>query len=153
MNARRETFDKSERLCSTKLISGLFENGNSFYTSLFRVVWMRSPVALPQPAQVAFSIPKKGFRLAVTRNLIRRRMREAWRKNKLLLYDSLAIENSQIVLIIIMKGNSVPDYLSIEKSMKEIIGKLTRSIKGVTVVRSRKTEEGSMKSKTGGSSN
>ena len=147
MNARRETFEKSERLCSTKLISGLFENGNSFYTSHFKVVWVKSPVALPQPAQVAFSVPKKGFRLSVTRNLIKRRMREAWRKNKFLLYDSLATENSQIVLIIIMTGNSVPDYLSIEKSVKEIIGKLTMKIKGVTGVRSRKTEEGSTKSK------
>ena len=140
MNARRETFDKSERLCSTKLISGLFENGNSFYTSRFKVVWVISPVALPQPAQVAFSVPKKGFRLAVTRNLIKRRMREAWRKNKFLLYDSLATENSQIVLIIIMTGNSVPDFLAIEKSMKEIISKLRMSIREVTEVRSRNTE-------------
>jgi ribonuclease P protein component len=150
MNARRETFDKSERLCSTKLISGLFENGNSFYTSLFRVVWVRSPVALPQPAQVAFSVPKKGFRSAVTRNLIKRRMREAWRKNKFLLYDSLTNENSQIVLIIIMTGNSIPDYLLIEKSMKEIIGKLRMSTRAVTAVRSRKTSSEGLKRKTGG---
>jgi ribonuclease P protein component len=151
MNTRRETFDKSERLCSTKLISGLFEKGNSFYTSFFKVVWVRSPVALPQPAQIAFSVPKKRFRLAVTRNLIRRRMREAWRKNKFLLYDSPATENSQIILIIIMTGKSVPDYLSIEKSIKEIIGKLRMSIREVTGDRSRKTKEGSPKSKTVGS--
>jgi ribonuclease P protein component len=124
MNARRETFDKSERLCSTKLISGLFENGNIFYNSLFKVVWFISPVTLPCPAQVAFSVSKRGFRLAVTRNLIKRRMREAWRKNKSILYDSLASENSQIVLIVIMTGKSVPDYNRVEKSMKEIISKL-----------------------------
>ena len=86
MNTRRETFEKSERLCSTKIISGLFENGNIFYTSLFKVVWNKSPVTLPLPAQVAFSVSKRGFRLAVTRNLIKRRMREAYRKNK---YPSL----------------------------------------------------------------
>ena len=124
MNTRREAFDKSERLCSTRIISGLFENGNIFHTSLFKIVWSNSPLILPFPAQTAFSVPKKGFRLAVTRNLIKRRMREAYRKNKYLLYESLASQNKQIVLIVIMKGTSVPDYSSIEKSIKEMLDKL-----------------------------
>jgi ribonuclease P protein component len=120
----RETFDKFERLCSTKIIAGLFESGNSFYTSLFKVVWVKSPVELPGPAQVAFSVSKKGFRLAVTRNLIKRRMREAYRKNKSTLYEHLTSENIQIAFIVILRGNTVPDYLTIEKFMKEIINKL-----------------------------
>jgi ribonuclease P protein component len=124
MNTTRETFDKAERLCSTKVISGLFENGNIFYSSLFKVVWGMSPVALTYPAQVAFSVSKKGFRLAVTRNLVKRRMREAYRKNKRVLYEHLASENRQITFVVIMKGNAVPDYLTIEKSMKNMINKL-----------------------------
>jgi len=124
MNSRRQTFDKSERLCSTKLISGLFENGNIFHTSLFKVVWSNSPVILPFPAQIAFSVSKKRFRLAVTRNLIKRRMREAYRKNKYLLYEALTSENRQIVLIVIMKGISVTDYIETEKSIKKVLNKL-----------------------------
>jgi ribonuclease P protein component len=149
MNARRETFEKSERLCSTKLISGLFENGHIFYTPLFKIVWDKSPVTLPRKAQVAFSVSKRGFRLAVTRNLIKRRMREAWRRNKFLLYDSLTTENSQIVLIVIFTGKSVPDYLTIEKFMKEIMGKLSIIIGKGSEVRNRKTEEGGPESKSG----
>ncbi len=134
MNARRETFNKSERLCSTKLISGLFEDGQIFYSSFFKVVWAKSPVTLLHPAQVAFSVSKRGFRLAVTRNLIKRRMREAWRKNKFLLYDSLTSDNNQIILIVIMTAKSVPDYLTIEKSMNNLINKL--------VIMMKKTETG-----------
>jgi ribonuclease P protein component len=129
MKTRGETFNKTERLCSTKIISGLFENGNVFHISLLKVLWAKSPVALPAPAQVAFSVSKRGFRLAVTRNLIKRRMREVYRKNKKLLYDYLVSEHIQIVFVVIIKGNSVPDYLTLEKSMKDVINKLIFLIK------------------------
>lgn len=138
MNNIRETFDKSERLCSIKIIAGLFESGNIFYTSLFKVVWGRSPVPLPVPAQVALSVSKKGFRLAVTRNLIKRRMREAYRKNKKILYEHLALEITPIAFVVILRGNSVPDYPTIEKSMKEMLNKLI-------ILTSRKSEVGSPK--------
>ena len=124
MITKRETFDKSERLCSTKIISGLFESGNIFYTSLFKVVWRSSPVQLPVPAQVAFSVSKKGFRLAVTRNLIKRRLREAYRKNKNILYEFLLSENKQIVFVVIIRRNSVPDYQTIEKSIQQMLNRI-----------------------------
>ena len=138
MNTIRETFDKSERLCSRKIIETLFENGNIFYNSLFKVVWDKEQNSIPGPAQVAFSVSKRGFRLAVTRNLVKRRLREAYRKNKKTLYDHLIAENIQIVFVVILRGNSIPDYITIEKGIIEVINKLI-------MLTSQKTEDGSQK--------
>ena len=146
MNTVRETFDKSERLCSRKIIGSLFENGKIFYNSVFKVVWEMDQISLPAPAQVAFSVSKRGFRLAVTRNLIKRRMREAYRKNKKILFDHLLSQNIKIAFVVILKGNSVPDYATIEKGMKEVINKLIILTGRKSEVRSPKPEAGSRKS-------
>jgi ribonuclease P protein component len=124
MNTTRETFDKSERLCSRKIIEILFETGNIFHNSLFKVVWNKGQDTIPGPAQVTFSVSKRGFSLAVTRNLIKRRMREAYRKNKKPLYDHLLSQNIKIAFVVIVKGKAVPDYASIEKAIRDVIQKL-----------------------------
>jgi ribonuclease P protein component len=129
MITRHETFKKYERLCSRKIIAGLFENGNVFYVPFYKVIWAKSEKVFLQPAQVAFSVPKRDFRQAVTRNLLKRRIREAYRKHKHILYEFLRSENIRITFIVIFRYNSVPGYLSVEKSMKELISKFKKELK------------------------
>ena len=129
MIARKETFKKSERLCSRKIMTGLIDNGNIFYMPFYKVIWSKYNNELHFPAQVAFSVPKRGFRHAVARNLLKRRMREAYRRNKHVLYDFLSMEDIRIVFMVIFRDNSVPDYRSIEKSMQELINKFKTEVR------------------------
>ena len=124
MVSYRETFAKGERLCSKKTIAEIFEKGRSFYCKSLQVIWIIGPESIPFPAQVAFSVSRKSFRIAITRNFIKRRLREAYRKKKHLLYQHLQEKERKISFFIIFKDTSVPDYKSLEKAIGEAIGKL-----------------------------
>jgi ribonuclease P protein component len=124
----KQTFGKNERLCRTKLIDEIFENGSIFHTSLFKVVWIISSTDLPSKAQVAVSVPKRSFRHAVTRNLIKRRIREAYRKRKHILFRVLESENIQIAFIIIYRNDIAAEYSVIENSVGELIEKLCDNV-------------------------
>ncbi|WP_239016374.1 ribonuclease P protein component [Sphingobacterium corticibacter] len=75
------TFKKEERLCSVRLIQSLFHSGSSFVVYPFRVVY-RFEKRDVGAAQVLISVSKRRFKLAVTRNSIKRRLREAYRLEK-----------------------------------------------------------------------
>lgn len=76
------TFRKEERLTREKLIRELFEKGFSFYLFPFKVWVMRNPDPEYPFHQVLIAVPRKNFRKAVDRNLLKRRIREAYRLNK-----------------------------------------------------------------------
>ncbi len=84
----------------------------------------------PQTAiSVAFTVPKKHFKKAVDRNLIKRRIREAWRLHKNDLVDSLEKHHISTQIIIIYLGKEILEFKSIEKGVKKLLRKLKKQIK------------------------
>jgi ribonuclease P protein component len=120
------TFSKEERLCSEVLISRLFKNGNTFASYPVRIVWLFVDDDAEAPARVLFSVSKKNVKLAVTRNLIRRRMREVYRKNKESLYESLQRMNRKCLLALIFTGNKVHSSAALEPKIILSLQRLIR---------------------------
>lgn len=88
------SFPKSERLYKKKDIQELFDKGSSFYLYPFRVIVQKQPEQ--GTSQVLFSVSKKNFKKAVDRNLIKRRMREAFRLNKAALPETPKLQMAYI---------------------------------------------------------
>ena len=86
---------QAERLCGKKRIDALFTSGNSFIVYPYRIVYRSVSDTDNVPVSMFVSIPKKRFKRAVKRNLIRRRIKEAYRKNKHILTDTI---NTRLLL-------------------------------------------------------
>ncbi len=111
------TLKKDERLCSQKTIGELFTSGESFLVFPFKVVFMKNELPQSFPAQTAFAVSKRTFKRAVKRNILKRRMREAFRLNKNPFYDQLASKNLHISIIFIFIGKDILEYNILEKAM------------------------------------
>lgn len=91
---RRYTLSKEERLSWKRYIDLLFAKGQSFVAFPLRVVYLAVEEETLAPVSILVSVPKKKFRRAVKRNLIKRQVREAYRVRKYDLIDPLTEKTS-----------------------------------------------------------
>ena len=76
----RNTLPKSERLCGKTAISKLLAKGKHGSVPGLRYLCLHGTDA--EVNRMMVSVPKKSFKRAVKRNLLKRRIRESWRKQK-----------------------------------------------------------------------
>ena len=132
MEERRYTFNKSERLCSKKLIERLFAGGNkSFPTFPLRVVYMcLPPEETEADASILISVPKKRFKHAVKRNQVKRQVREAYRRNKHILLDALKAQETSVkmVMAFIWLDNKIHSMEEVEYKVKKLLTHISENI-------------------------
>lgn len=117
----RATFKKEERLCSKITIDKIFAEGIPLFVFPFRLLYLPLEKGSDSPVKVLFSVPKKKFKSAVQRNLIRRRMREAYRLNKNALLEQLTEQGMALALVIIYTDKKAGNYAKIEKQLIKLL--------------------------------
>jgi ribonuclease P protein component len=101
------TFKKYERLCSKRILDKLFLEGKSYLLYPIKLTILEIKFDNPTPAQVVFIVPKKRFKKANKRNLIKRRMREAYLLLKDEFYKNLNIKYLQYAISISYVANDL----------------------------------------------
>ncbi len=119
----KNTFKKKEILSKKKEIANLFLSKQKFRSYPFFVI-LEQIEEQDFQSKILISIPKKRLKKATDRNLIKRRSKEAFRKNKNLLYEYLYINNKKIRFALIYSSSNRLDYQTIEKQICEILKKI-----------------------------
>lgn len=121
------TFKKEEKLKKLKEIDRLFKEGNSFHIYPLRWVWVSTKESIQtfSPTQVAVSVSKRKFKLAVDRNRVKRLMREAWRLNKHSLHEKIN-DGEHYSMMLIYTGNKKEPLRYITKRLKKGMDRFIR---------------------------
>lgn len=119
-----EKFTKSERLCSRKAIGHLFEDGREVFLYPFRLLWNYAENDSRSRARVAIAVPRKKIRKAVHRNRVKRLIREAYRRNKHIIYENHRFYGRNIDMVIIYVSGSIHNYDHINLRLAELLKRL-----------------------------
>ena len=118
MDEIRHTLPKKERLCGKTAISTLLAKGRHGKVPGLRYCF--NPDSGAEDNRIMVSVPKKMFKRAVKRNLLKRRIRESWRRQK----HNLDGLNGYDILFIY----SLKEILSYEE-IYEAVGKVVEKVR------------------------
>lgn len=130
-------FHRGERLKSRKEIGHLFsKSARSINAYPIRLLYDEASERRGGfPFQAAFVVPKRRFRKAVDRNLLKRRLREAYRLEKQVLTNGPAREatedvgeHPQYALMFIYTGREEMPYAYIARKMRRLVEQLAREV-------------------------
>lgn len=128
---------KKERLSVGTDLSRLFASGRYGFTDGFRYCY-RIGNELPFN-RIVVSVPKKCFRRAVKRNLLKRRIREAYRLNKNLL--PVNAEKGGTDILFIYSSKDILDFNAVVLSVRNILEGLAAKVTAIAATPKSTREE------------
>ncbi len=116
----------SERLRTLGAIKRLFESGHSGFIYPIRYVWFSEPDQVTS-AEVLFNVPKKFHRRANKRNLLRRRVKEAYRVQKSIILEVEDSAPRSIDIALIYSTKECHSYKTIRNAVRKILEQIAQS--------------------------
>ena len=120
------TLGKQERLKSKKLIEKLYREGSSVKVFPLRMVYLQTEHTSNFPAQVGVSVGKRNFKKAPDRNRLKRLMRETYRLQKDIVYDTL---EKPYVFMISYIGREEKPYEELYSKMNKLLNLFMEEVK------------------------
>ena len=111
---------KTERLCGKTSISRLLAQGRHGSVPCLRFLYLIGTGK--EDNRIMISVPKNSFKRAVKRNLLKRRIRESWRKQK----HDLKIEGG-VDILFMYSTKEILEYGQIYTAVGNIIEKLNKA--------------------------
>lgn len=125
----RNTFKKSERLCSRILMDRLFQGGSHSVSAYpLRAVFLPVEADVQKGVSVLMSVPKKRFHDAVDRNRVKRQLREAYRKHKHALAETMFAREQGLLIAFIYTSSQIESTAYIEKRMTRLLEKIADAL-------------------------
>jgi ribonuclease P protein component len=140
----KNSFPKSEKLCSTKTIEELFNPPKGKKSSVvflfpFKIVALYgenlqntlqdSPAVSPVRVfpQILLSVPKKSFKQAVDRNRIKRQIREIYRTSKVDIIEKANPKELPYAVSFIFVAKELQDFEFMKKRLQKAFLQLLRN--------------------------
>jgi ribonuclease P protein component len=121
-------FPKKQKLCGEKVIERLFANGKSISEKPFRAIWNFEKNNDQVCVKSLIVVSKKRLKLAVERNVVKRRIKEAYRLQKKQLEYFLESTNQQLNLAIIYQQEEILDYKTLEEKINLLLSRLIKEL-------------------------
>ena len=121
-------FPKKQKLCGEKVIERLFANGKSISEKPFRAIWNFEKNNDQVFVKSLIVVSKKRLKLAVERNVVKRRIKEAYRLQKKKLECFLESTNQQLNLAIIYQEEEILDYKTLEEKINLLLSRLIKEL-------------------------
>lgn len=116
---KANTLPKQERLCGKTNISALITKGRWGTSAHLKYCWYKSRE--DGAGHVVVSVSKKFFKRAVKRNLLKRRMREAYRTQKGLLTVS------GVDFLLAWSSKEIADYETVRSEVSSVLSRISKA--------------------------